>query len=76
MMGVVSGINEARIAVSINAGHSDDATTIGTPVALVARDIMQYDSTLEEAIERIRESKMFVNESFLLADGKTGSAYR
>ena len=74
MMGVVSGINAARIAVSINAGHSDDDATIGAPVALVARDIMQYDASLDEAIKRIRESKMFVNESFLLADGKTGQA--
>lgn len=74
MMGVVSGLNEARISVTLNAGHSDDDRTIGTPVSLVARDVLQYASTLDEAVQIIRDSTMFVNESFLIADGKSGRA--
>ena len=74
MIGVVSGINDQKIAVTINAGHSDDTRTIGTPVALVVREVMQHSATLEDAIERIKKSTMFVNESFLIADGKTGTA--
>ena len=35
---------------------------------------MQLAGTLEEAGEIIRDSTMFVNESFLIADGKTGKA--
>jgi len=74
MIGVVSGMNEARIAVTLNAGQSDDVRTIGTPVALVAREVMQNASSLEEAVAIIRDSTMFVSESFLLADGKSGRA--
>ena len=74
MIGVVSGINEHKLAVTINAAHSDDSRTIGTPVALVVREIMQYAKTLEEAVDIIQESTTFVNESFLIADGKSGRA--
>jgi len=74
LIGVVSGINEARIAISVNAAQSKDVRRVGTPVSLVMREVMQRASTLEEAIEIIRRHQVFVSDSYLVADGKTGQA--
>jgi isopenicillin-N N-acyltransferase-like protein len=74
MIGVVTGINQAKIAVSIHAASSSDSRSIGTPVSLVLRDVMQHASTLEEAIRIIAESKVFVSDCYIIADGKTNRA--
>ncbi|MHC5054323.1 MAG: C45 family autoproteolytic acyltransferase/hydrolase [Planctomycetota bacterium] len=74
MLGVVTGMNEERIYVSLNAGHSSDDVTIGTPVSLVAREILQRASSLDEAVRIAREAKVFVSESLLIADGEEGTA--
>lgn len=74
MIGVVSGINDERIAVTVNAGQSSDVRRIGTPVSLMVREIMQHASTLSEAVEIIEKSEVFVADSYLLADGKSGEA--
>jgi len=74
MIGVVSGINDARIAATVNAGHSKDSRSIGTPIALVLRRVMQNAKTMDEAVAIIREAEVFVADSVLIADGKTGRA--
>jgi len=74
LIGVVTGINDAKIAVSINAAQSGDNRRIGTPVSIVIRDVMQHASTLEQAIDIIRRSEVFVTDCYLVADGKAGEA--
>jgi isopenicillin-N N-acyltransferase-like protein len=74
MIGVVSGINDERIAVTVNAARSSDVRRIGTPVSLMVREIMQHASTLSEAVAIIEKSEVFVADSYLLADGKSGEA--
>jgi tetratricopeptide (TPR) repeat protein len=74
MSGAVSGINEARIAVTINAAQSSQKRRIGTPVSLVMRQVLQYAKTLEEAIEIIKNSQVFVSDCYLVACGKTSTA--
>lgn len=74
MIGVVSGINEKKIAITINAAHSSDKKSIGTPVSLVIRQVLLHSSTLQEAIDIIKESKVFVSDCYLIADGKTSQA--
>jgi isopenicillin-N N-acyltransferase-like protein len=74
MSGAVSGINEARIAVTINAAQSSHKRRIGTPVSLVMRRVLQYAETLEEAIEIIKNSQVFVSDCYLVACGKTSTA--
>jgi len=74
MIGVVSGINEKRIAVCVNAAQSSDVRQVGTPVSLVLREVLQTASTLEEAVAIIRRKEVFVSDLYLVADGKTGEA--
>ena len=74
MAGAVSGINDARIAVTINGAQSAPPRTIGTPVSLVMREVLQYARTLEEAVEIIKRSQVFVSDLYLVACGKTSRA--
>jgi isopenicillin-N N-acyltransferase-like protein len=74
MAGAVTGFNEDRLYCSINGAHSSDRANIGTPVSLVVRMVLQQAGTLEEGIGIIREAKVFVSDSYLLADGRTGRA--
>jgi tetratricopeptide (TPR) repeat protein len=74
MVGVVTGLNDAGIFVAINAAASDDSCTIGMPVSLVAREVLQYAGSLDEAVEIIRRSRVFVTDAYLVADGRSGQA--
>jgi isopenicillin-N N-acyltransferase-like protein len=64
--GVVSGMNEKGLTVTINAARSDIPFGAATPVSLVAREVLQYAANTKQAIEIARKRKMFVSESFLV----------
>ena len=73
MAGVVSGMNRAGISVTINGAPCALPDETATPVAMVARDVLQKTRNLKEALEVIRNSKVFVSTIWLLgsrADGR------
>lgn len=73
-MGCVSGMNEHGLTVTINAAKSDVPTKAATPIALVARQILQYARNINEAFSIAQQHQTFVCETFMIgsaADNET-----
>jgi tetratricopeptide (TPR) repeat protein len=73
MAGVVSGMNRAGVSVTVNGAPSSLPKETATPVAIVAREILEQAHNLEESLKILREAKVFVSTLWLIgsrADGK------
>ena len=73
MAGAVSGMNRAGVSVTLNGAPSSLPRETATPVAMVARDILQQARNLDEALAILRRARVFVSTLWLVgsrADGK------
>ena len=74
LAGAVTGMNEAGLWVSINAGESSGQGSVGRPIILVAREILQSCRTIRQAEAILRAAPVFVSEAVLLASGPEARA--
>ncbi|MFW6120683.1 MAG: C45 family autoproteolytic acyltransferase/hydrolase [Petrotogales bacterium] len=75
-VGLLHGMNDQGLVVTVNysIAKKDDTTLDGICWPFLVREIIQYDSTLDEAIERIKQAPRTIGLNIMISDSKVNKA--
>ena len=71
--GAVTGMNEAGLWISMNAGVSDRLAHEGRPLVVAAQRALETCATIDAAIGHLTSSPVFVSESVLIASARAAA---
>lgn len=74
MLGVLSGMNTEGLTVTINAAKLETPTMSATPISILTKKILQYSSSIDDALRIAGEYRTFVSESILVSSVVDGRA--
>jgi hypothetical protein len=72
LVGVVTGMNDAGVALVVHGGRARDVKSTGEPLVHTMRDVLAEARTTDEALRLLREREAMVSHIVLIAD-RTGS---
>ncbi|HKF45331.1 MAG TPA: C45 family peptidase [Thermoanaerobaculia bacterium] len=72
LTGVTTGFNREGIGIAVHAWSGGPTASAGEPATLVAADVLEHASTLDDAIHLLGTAPVFVSDIYLVADGNTG----
>jgi len=74
LVGAVTGVNAEGLVVTVNPARTGDVrpTRTARPVALLARQVLETCTSIDEAVKLIDATPTLGAAAFVVADGKTG----
>ncbi len=68
LVGVMSGMNEAGVAVVVNGGRAKDTRTTGMPVFLSLREVLEHARDTRDATSILVNQEIMVSHIVVIAD--------
>jgi hypothetical protein len=70
LIGAVTGMNEAGLALVVHGGRAREPRTSGEPLVHTMRDVLGQASTTDDAIEMLRRHEPMVSHIVMIADAR------
>ncbi len=74
MAGAVTGMNDARLWISINAAATSERRFSGRPTVMMVAEVLRTCATIDQALAVLQRSDTFVADGVLLASGAENRA--